>query len=152
MLANTEALNSSFRYLDDLLNIDNNVHILSKWFIKFALKEIKLNKAIIFYTCAPLQIINIYDKRDFRWRCLTGYVIWDIHTGSLKSLKMLQITKWMHKYHFISLLGQPVSYSNQLSNSREIIRFTRASSHASDFISYNKHLPAKCLKQGYSVL
>ena len=31
----------------------------------------------------------------------------------------------------------------------QLIRFARASSHASDFNSHNKFLPAKLLKQGY---
>ena len=127
-----ETFNSTSRYLDDLLNIDNNVfdgmvsHIYPS--------ELQLNKANVSDTEASflddLQLsisdgfvkTKIYDKRDDFDFDIVNFPFLD---GDF-----------------------PLSTSNGVYISR-LIRFARVSSHVDDFNTRNKVLTAKLLKQGY---
>ena len=125
------AFNTTSRYSDDLLDIDNPY--FEGMVNQIYPPELKLNKANTSDTEAPfldlhLSISNgfvsskIYDKRDdfdfdivnfpfFGWQCSTSPLLW--------------------------------SYISQL------IRFARVCSHIEDFNARNKCLTAKLLKQRY---
>ena len=126
-----EAFNSTSRYLDDLLNIDNIYfeHMVDRIYPP----ELQLNKANSSDTKAPFLDVNlsisngtdstkIYDKRDdfdfdiFNFPFLDGDV------------------------------PRCTSYGVYIS---QLIRFARASSNVSDFNCRNKTLTAKLLRQGY---
>ena len=92
----TEAFNSTSRYLDDLLNIDNPY--FEGMVNQIYPPELQLNKANTSDTEAPLLDLHlsvsygfvsckIYDKRDefdfdivnfpfFAWRCSTSFLLW----------------------------------------------------------------------------
>ena len=56
-----EAFNSTSRYLDDLLNIDN--HYFECMFNQIYTKELQLNKANITYTeVPPFSLISFFGK------------------------------------------------------------------------------------------
>ena len=121
-----EAFNSTSRYLDDLLNIDNIY--FEQMVNRIYPAELQLNKANS-DTEAPFLELNlsisngtvstkIYDKRD------------DLILILLIS-RFLMVTS---------------SYGVYIS---QLIRFARASSKVSDFNCRNKALTAKLLKQGY---
>ena len=125
------AFNSTFRYLDDLLNIENNhfQHMVHRIYPT----ELKLNKANASDTESAFLDLNlsihndivstkIYDKRD------------DFNFDNV---------------NFPFLDGdvpQRPSYGVYIS---QLIRFARASSHATAFINCNRFLTAKLLKQGH---
>ena len=99
-----KAFNSTSRYLDDLLNIDNPY--FEGMVNQIYPSELQLNKANTSDTEAPvldlhLSISNgfvsskIYDKRDdfdfdivsfpfFRWRCSTSSFLWSINLSAHK--------------------------------------------------------------------
>ena len=99
-----KAFNSTSRYLDDLLNIDNPY--FEGMVNQIYPSELELNKANTSDTEAPvldlhLSISNgfvsskIYDKRDdfdfdilsfpiFRWRCSTSSFLWSIYLSAHK--------------------------------------------------------------------
>ena len=126
-----DALNSTSRYLDDLLNIDNiNFDQIVDLIYP---TELHLNRANSSDTEAPFLDLNlyisigtvstkIYDKRDdfdfdiVNFRFLNGDV------------------------------PRRTSYGVHIS---QLIRFARASSNLSDFNYHNKTLTAKLLRQGY---
>ena len=126
-----EAFNSTSRYLDDLLNIDN-IHF-EHMVHRIYPAELQLNKANASDTEAAFLDLNlsihndivstkIYDKRD------------DFNFDIV---------------NFPFLEGdvpQRPSYGVYIS---QLIRFARASSHVTDFNNRNKFLTAKLLKQGY---
>ena len=114
-----DAFNSTSRYLDDLLNIDN-IHF-EHMVHRIYPVELQRNKANASDTEAAFLDLNlsihndivstkIYDKRD---------------DGDVP---------------------QRPSYGVYIS---QLIRFARASSHVTDFNNRNKFLTAKLLKQGY---
>ena len=126
-----DAFNSTSRYLDDLLNIDN-IHF-EHMVHRIYPTELQLNKANASDTEAAIIDLNlsihndivstrIYDKRDdfnfdnVNFPCLDGDVPRRPSTGV---------------------------YISQL------IRFARASSHVTDFNNRNKILTSKHLRQGY---
>ena len=126
-----EAFNSTSRYFDDLLNIDNPYFegIVNQIYPP----ELQLNKANTSDTEAPfldlhLSISNgfvsskIYDKRD------------DFDFDIVK-------------FPFLDggVLRRP-SYGLYIS---QLIRFARVCSHVEDFDARNKCLTAKLLKQGH---
>ena len=125
-----EAFNSTSRYLDDLLNIDNPY--FEGMVNRIYPPELQLNKANTSDTEAPflnlhLSISNgfvsskIYDKRD--------NFDFDIVN-----------------FPFLDSDGpRSISYGVFIS---QFIRFARVSSHVSDFNARNKHLTAKLLQQG----
>ena len=125
------AFNSTSRYLDDLLNIDNILfeHMLHRIYPA----ELQLNKANAFDTEAAILDLNlsihndivstkIYDKRDdFNFDIVNfPFLDGDVH--------------------------QRPSYGVYIS---QLIRFARASLHVTDFNNRNKLLTAKLLNQGY---
>ena len=124
-----EAFNSTSRYFDDLLNIDNNFfgRLISQTYPS----ELHLNRTNSSETEAPflnMSILDgfisykIYDKRDdfdfeiVKFPYLDGDVPRRAYFGVYKS---------------------------------HIIRFARASSNFTDFITRNKLLTTKLLNQGY---
>ena len=121
-----EAFNSTSRYLDDLLNIDNPY--FEGMVNQIYPPELQLNKANISDTEAPfldlhLSVANgfvsskIYDKRDdFDFPFLDGDV------------------------------PRRASYGVYIS---QLIRFARVCNHFIDFNARNKCLTAKLLQQGY---
>ena len=125
------AFNSTSRYLDNLLNIDN-IHF-EHMVHRIYPAELQLNKANASDTEAAFLDLNlsihkdivstkIYDKRD------------DFNFDIVN----------------LSFLDGDVprrpSYGVYIS---QLIRFARASSHVTDFNNRNKFLSAKLLKQGY---
>ena len=123
-----EAFNSTSRYLDDLLNIDNPY--FEGMVNQIYPSELQLNKANISDTEAPfldlhLSVANgfvsskIYDKRD------------DFDFDIVK---------------FPFLDGDVPRRASYIS---QLIRFARVCSHVTDFNARNKSLTAKLLQQGY---
>ena len=96
------AFNSTLRYLDDLLNIDNIY--FDQMVDRIYPTELQLNRANSSDTEAPFLDLNlcisngtvstkIYDKRDefdfdivnfpfSGWRCPPAYLIWGIHIST----------------------------------------------------------------------
>ena len=126
-----EAFNSTSRYLDDLLNIDNIY--FEQMVNRIYTAELQLNKANSSDTEAPFLDFNIsisngtvstkiYDKRDD--------FDFDIVNFPFLDGDVLRRT----------------SYGVYIS---QLIRFARAASIVSDLNCRNKSLTAKLLKQGY---
>ena len=126
-----EAFNSTSRYLDDLLNIDNP--FFEGMVSRIYPPELQLNKVNTTDTEAPfldlyLSISNgfvsskIYDKRDD--------FDFDIVTFPILNGDVLRSN----------------SYGVYISH---LIRFARMSSHVADFNACNRSLTAKLLQQGY---
>ena len=121
-----DAFNSTSRYLDDLLNIDN-IHF-EHMVHRIYPAELQLNKAA--FLDLNLSIHNdivftkIYDKRDDFNFDIVNFPFLDGDVPQRPSYGV---------YMYIS----------------QIIRFARASSHVTDFNNRNKFLTAKLLKQGY---
>ena len=126
-----EAFNSTSRYLDDLLNIDNN--FFDSMVNRIYPSELQLNKANVSDTEASsldlhLSISDgfvktkIYDKRDdFDFDILN----FPFPDGDVP---------------------RSTSYGVYIS---QLIRFARVSSHVNDFNTSNKVLTANLLRQGY---
>ena len=126
-----DAFNSTSRYLDDLLNIDN-IHF-EHMVHRIYPAELQLNKANASDTEAAFLDLNlsihndivstkIYDKRDDFNFDIVNFPFLD---GDVP---------------------QRPSYGVYIS---QLIRFARASSHVTDFNNRTKFLTAKLLKQGY---
>ena len=120
-----EAFKSTFRYLDDLLNIDNPY--FEGMVNRIYPPELQLNKANTSDTEAPfldlhLSISNgfvsskIYDKRD--------------------------------DFDF-DIVNFPFLDGDVPRSTSQLIWFARVSSHVADFNARNKSLTAKFLQQGY---
>ena len=126
-----EAFNSTSRYLDDLLTIDNiYFEQIVNWIYP---AELQLNKANSSDTEASFLDLNlsisngtvstkIYDKRD--------NFDFDI-------------------VNFPFLDGDVPRRTSYCAYMSQLIRFARATSNVSDFNCRNKALTAKLLKQGY---
>ena len=123
-----EAFNSTSRYLDDLLNIDNN--FFDSMVNRIYPSELQLNKANV--SDAEASFLNlhlsdgfvktkIYDKRDDFEFDIVNFPFLDGDVPRSASY---------------------VIYISQL------IRFARVSSHVDDFNTCNKVLTAKLLRQG----
>ena len=126
-----EAFNSTSRYLDDLLNIDNPY--FEGMVNQIYPSELQLNKANISDTEAPfldlhLSVANgfvsskIYDKRDDFDFDIVNFPFLD---GDFP---------------------RRASYGVYIS---QLIRFARVCNHVTDFNARNKSLTAKLLQQGY---
>ena len=126
-----DAFNSTSRYLDDLLNIDNIY--FEQMVHRIYPAELQLNKANASDNEAAFLDLNlsihndtvstkIYDKRDDFDFDIVNFPFVD---GDVP---------WRSSY------GVYIS---------QRIRFTRASSHVDDFNNRNRFLTAKLLKQGY---
>ena len=123
-----EAFNSTSRYLDDLLNIDNDFSMVNR----FYLSQLQLNKANASDTEASFLDLHlsisdgfvktkIYDKRDDFDFDIVNFSFLD---GDVP---------------------RSTSYGVYIS---QLIRFARVSSHVEDFNTRNKVLTAKHLRQG----
>ena len=126
-----EAFNSTLRYLDNLLNIDNIY--FDQMVDRIYPTELQLNRANSSDTEAPFLDLNlcisngtvstkIYDKRDDFDFDIVNFPFLD---GDVP---------------------RRTSYGVYIS---QLIRFTRASSNLNDFNYCNKALTAKLLRQGY---
>ena len=126
-----EAFNSTSRYLDDLLNIDNN--FFDSMVNLIYPSELQLNKANVSDTEASFLDLylsisdgfvqtKIYDKRDDFDFDIVNFPFLD---GDFP---------------------RSTSYGVYIS---QLIRFARVSSHVDDFNTRNKVLTAKLLRQGY---
>ena len=124
-----EALNSTSRYLDDLLNIDND--FFDSMVNRIYPSELQLNKANVSDTEASFLELHlsisdgfvktkIYDKRDD-----------------------FDIVNFPFLYGDVP---RSTSYGVYIS---QLIQFARVSSHVDDFNTRNKVLTAKLLRQGY---
>ena len=126
-----EAFNSTSRYLDDLLNIDNSY--FEQMVGQIYPSELQLNKANSSDTEAPFLDLNlsitngvvsskIYDKRDDLNFVIVNFPFLD---GDVP---------------------RSPSYGVYIS---QLIRFARMCSNVGDFNNRNLFLTAKLLKQGY---
>ena len=126
-----EAFNSTSRYLDDLLNIDNN--FFDSMVNRIYPLELQLNKANVSDTEASFLDLDlyisdsfvetkIYDKRDY----------FDFDIVNFKFLD--------------GDVPRSTSYGVYIS---QLIRFARVFSHVVDFNTRNKVLTAKLRRQGY---
>ena len=141
-----KAFNSTSRYLDDLLNIDNNLHnnffdsIVNRIYPSY----LQLYQANVSDTDASFLDIHlsisdgfvktkIYDKRD----------AFDFYMVSLPFLggDVPRLTSYG------VYISQLIRFARESIN----IRFARESSHVDDFNTRNKVLTAKLLRQGYSI-
>ena len=127
-----EAFNSTFRYLDDLLNIDNPY--FEQMVGKIYPTELQLNKANSSDTEAPFLDLNlslangivsskIYDRRGDHFNF--EIVNFSFLDGDVR---------------------RSPSYGVYIS---QLIRFARVRSNVDDFNNRNLFLTAKLLKQGY---
>ena len=126
-----EAFNSTSRYLDDLLDIDNN--FFDTMVNRIYPSELQLNKANVSDAEASFLDLHlsisdgfvktkIYDKRDDFDFDIVNFPFLD---GDVP---------------------RSASYGVYIS---QLIRFARVSSHVDDFNTRNKVLTAKLLRQGY---
>ena len=126
-----EAFNSTSRYLDDLLNIDNN--FFDSMVNHIYPPEPQLNKVNVSHTEASYLILNlsipdgfvktkIYNKRDDFDLDIVNFPFLD------------------------GAVPRSTSYGVYIS---QLIRFSRVSSHVDDFNARNKIFTAKLLEQGY---
>ena len=121
-----EAFNSTFRYLDDLLNTDNN--FFDSMVNRIYPLELQLNKA------------NVSD---------TEASFLDLHLSTSDGFVKTKIYFDFNIVNFPFLDGyvpRSTSYGVYIPH---LIRFARVSSHVDDFNTRNKVLTAKLLRQGY---
>ena len=125
-----EAFNSTSRYLDDLLNIDNPY--LEGMVNQIYPPEVKLNKANTSDTEAPF---------------------WDLHlsfSNGFVSSKIDERDEFdFDIVNFPFLDGDVLRRPSYGGHSSQLLRFSRVCSHVEDFNARNKCLTAKLLKQGY---
>ena len=124
-----EAFNSTSRYLDDLLNIDNN--FFDSMVNSIYPSELQLNKANVSDAEASLLDLHLSISHSF------------VKTKIYDKLDNFDFD--IVNFHFLD--GDvPRSASYDIS---QLIRFARVSSHVDDFNTRNKVLTAKLLRQGY---
>ena len=125
-----DAFNSTSRYLDDLLNIDN-IHF-EQMVHRIYPAELQLNKANASDTEAAFLDLNL-----------------SIHNDIVSTKNMINGVFDFDIVNFPLLDGdvpRRPSYGVYIS---QLIRCARASSHVTDFNNRNKFLTAKLLSQGY---
>ena len=122
-----EAFNSTSRYLDDLLNIDN------PYFEQMVGQILQLNKANSFDTEAPFLDLNLSIKNGIVSSKL--YDKWDDFNFEIVNFPFLD-----------GNVPRSPSYGVYISL---LIRFARVCSNVDDFNNRNLFLTAKLLKQGY---
>ena len=124
-----EAFNSTSRYVDDLLNIDNN--FFDSMVNRIIPSELQLNKANV--SDAEVSFLNLHLS---------------LSDGFLKT-KIYDKQADFDIVNFPFLDGnipRSASYGVYIS---QLIRFARVSSHVDDLNTRNKVLTAKLLRQGY---
>ena len=126
-----KAFNSTSRYLDDLLNIDNPY--FEGMINQIYPPELQLNKANTSDTEAPFLDLHLYISNDF-----VSSKIYD---------KRDDFDFDIVNFSFLDgdVPSRP-SYGVYIS---QLVRFARVCSHVDDFNTRNKCLTAKLLKQGY---
>ena len=133
-----EAFNSTLRYLDDLLNIDNIY--FDQMVDRIYPTELQLNRANSSDTEAPFFELNlcicngrvstkIYDSQfPFSgWRCPPAYLIWGIHISTLDSPELPQILMTLTtviKPLLPNFLGRAIVILNFLKRFRNFIAVT----------------------------
>ena len=123
-----EALNSTSRYLDDLLNIDNN--FFDSMINRIYPSELQSNKANVSDTEASFLDLHLFISDGF-----VKTKIYD-KPDDFESVN----------FPFLDVdVSRSVSYDVYIS---QLIRFARVNSHADDFNTRNKVLTAKLLRQG----
>ena len=124
-----EAFNSTSRYLDDLLNIDNN--FFDSMVNRIYPSELQLNKA------------NVSD---------TEASVLDLHLSISDGFVQTKIYDKRDDFDIVNFpfldgdVPRSTSYGVYIS---QLIRFARVSSHVDDFNTRNKVLTAKLLRQGH---
>ena len=126
-----DAFNTTSRYLDDILNI-NNVSF-DRMVSRIYPSELQLNKA---YTS---------DSKD---------TFFDLYLSISNEIVSTKIYDKRGNFDFVIVnfqfldgdVSRSTSYGVYIS---QLIRFARASSHIVDFNAHNKLLSQKLLKQGY---
>ena len=126
-----DAFNTAFRYLDDILNI-NNVY-LDNMVSQIYLSELQLNKT------------NTSD---------TETALLDLHLSISNDIVSATIYDRCDNFGFEIVdfpfldgdVPHSISYGVYIS---QLIRFARASSYVTDFNTHNKLITQKLLKQGY---
>ena len=124
-----EAFNSTSRYLDDLLNIDNN--FFESMVNRIYPSELQLNKA------------NVSDAE-------ASFL--DLHVSMSDGFVKTKIYDKRDDFDIVNFpfldgdFPRSASYGIYIS---QLIRFTRVSSHVDDFNTRNKVLTAKLLRHGY---
>ena len=124
-----EALKSTSRYLDDLLNIDNPY--FEGMVNRIYPPELQLNKANTSDTEAPFL--------DLHLSISNGFV----------SSKLYDKRNDFDKVNFPILDGDVSRSTSYGVYTSELIRFARVSSRVADFNVRNKSLTTKLLQQGY---
>ena len=126
-----KSFNSTSRYLDDLLNIDNTY--FEGMVNQIYPRELKLNKANTSDTEAPFLDLHLSISNGF-----VSYKIYD---------KLDDFDFYLVNFPFLDDdVPRRPSYGVYIS---QLIRFARVCSHVDDFNTRNKCLTAKLLKQGY---
>ena len=124
-----EAFSSTSRYLDDLLNIDND--LFDSMVNRIYPSELQLNKA------------NMSDTK-------TSFL--DLHLSISDDFVKTKIYDKRDDFDIVNFpfldgdVPRSMSYGVYIS---QVIRFARVSSHFDDFNTRNKVLTAKLLRQGY---
>ena len=126
-----EAFNSTSRYLDDLLNIDNN-------FFKSMVNHMYLTEL-------QLNMANVSD---------TEALFLDLHLSISDGFAKTKIYNKRDDFEFDIVnfpfldgnVPRSTSYGVYIS---QLIRFSRVSSHVNDFNTRNKVVTAKLLRQDY---
>ena len=128
-----EAFNSTFRYLDDLLNIDNPY--FKQMVGQIYPTELELNKAHSSDTEAPFFDLNL--------SVTNGIVSSKIYDTCKRDDFNFDIVNFLF---FDGDVPRSPSYGVYIS---QLIRFARVCSNVDDFNNRNFFLTAKLLKQGY---
>ena len=126
-----KTFNSTPRYLDDLLNIDNSY--FEGMVNQIYQPELQLNKANTSDTEAPLFDLHLSISNDF-----VSSKIYDKRDDSDFDI-----------VNFPFLDGDVPRRPSYGVNISQLIRFARVFSHVGDFNTRNKCLTTKLLKQGY---
>ena len=126
-----EVFNSTYSYLDDLLNIDNN--LFESMVHHIYPSKLQLNEANVSDTEASFLVLHL-----------------SISDGCVKTENYDKQDDFDFDIVNFSFIGGDVprstSYGICIS---QLIRFARVSSHIDDFNTRNKVLTAKLLRQGY---
>ena len=126
-----EAFNSTSRYLDDLLNIDNPY--FEGMVNQIYPPELQLNKANISDTEAPFLDVHLSVANGF-----VSSKIYDNRDGFDFDI-----------VNFPFLDGDVPRRASYCVYNSQLIRFARVCNHVTDFNARNKCLTAKLLQQGY---
>ena len=128
-----EAFNSTFRYMMDLLNSENN--FLDSMVNSIYPSELQLNKANKYMSDTEASFLNLYLSISDSFIKTKIYDKRDDFEFDIVNFPLLDVD-----------VPRSTSYCVCIS---QLIRFARVSSHVYDFNTRNKVLTAKLLRQGY---